>query len=169
MTTSYHVSQLSASLMSWVGSLPTNNKYMKVMRMGITEILGRIWLFSASKIKSSTHLRHQLIILAHNCHIRFTLHWSKLYNMELHYHSSIKIVFSLHSLNFTFRNTLYRRVHWGPEVHGVHHGPADPNYFCDRLPESTKLYHSLVKTEDVSIFDHQYFSVKSQCYLCIFF
>ena len=50
---------------------------MKVKRMGITEILGRIWLFSANKIKSSesfskqpssTHRRTQLIIATHNCH-----------------------------------------------------------------------------------------------------
>ena len=46
--------------------------------MGITEILRRIWLFSANKIKSSesiskqqtqlTHRWTQLIIAAHNCH-----------------------------------------------------------------------------------------------------
>jgi hypothetical protein len=48
---------------------------MKVKRMGITEILKRIWLFSANKIKSSesfskqsTHCPTQLIIVAHNCH-----------------------------------------------------------------------------------------------------
>ena len=34
--------------------------------MGITEILRRIWLFSANKIK--THRPTQLIIAAHNCH-----------------------------------------------------------------------------------------------------
>ena len=49
---------------------------MKVKRMGITEILRRIWLFSANKIKSSesvskqpTQLIVELIITAHNCHI----------------------------------------------------------------------------------------------------
>ena len=43
--------------------------------MGITEILRRIWLFSANKIKSSEsfseqliHRRTQLMIAAHNCH-----------------------------------------------------------------------------------------------------
>ena len=44
--------------------------------MGITEILRKIWLFSANKIKISesfskdysTHHRIQLIIAAHNCH-----------------------------------------------------------------------------------------------------
>jgi len=55
---------------------------MKVEKMGITEILRRIWLFSANKIKSSEsgskqptnqptnsiHRRNQLIIAAHNCH-----------------------------------------------------------------------------------------------------
>ena len=49
--------------------------------MGITEILKRIWLFSANKIKSlelfskitnSTHRWTQLIIAAHNCHIHST-------------------------------------------------------------------------------------------------
>ena len=51
-------------------------RYMKVKRMGITEILRRIWLFSANKIKSSesgskqqTQLIVQLIIAADNCHI----------------------------------------------------------------------------------------------------
>ena len=32
---------------------------MKVKRMGITEILGRIWLFSANKIKSSESFSKQ--------------------------------------------------------------------------------------------------------------
>ena len=39
--------------------------------MGITEILWRIWLFSANKIKSSESFSKQptqLIIAAHNCH-----------------------------------------------------------------------------------------------------
>ena len=36
--------------------------------MGITEILERIWLFSANKIKISTHIHTQLIIAAHNYH-----------------------------------------------------------------------------------------------------
>jgi hypothetical protein len=34
-------------------------KYMKVKRMGITEILGRIWLFSENKIKSSEYFNKQ--------------------------------------------------------------------------------------------------------------
>jgi hypothetical protein len=41
---------------------------MKVKRMGITEILGMIWLFSATKIKSSESFSKQptqLIIAAH--------------------------------------------------------------------------------------------------------
>ena len=41
--------------------------------MGITEILRRIWLFSASKIKSSESFIKQptqLIIVAHNFHNR---------------------------------------------------------------------------------------------------
>ena len=44
---------------------------MKVKRMGTTEILRRIWLFSANKIKSSesgSKQPTQLIIAAHNCH-----------------------------------------------------------------------------------------------------
>ena len=44
---------------------------MKVKRMGITEILRMIWLFSANKIKSSESFSKQptqLIIVAHNCH-----------------------------------------------------------------------------------------------------
>ena len=51
---------------------------MKVKRMGIPEILRRIWLFSANKVKSSesaskqpTHRQTQLIIAEHNCHIGF--------------------------------------------------------------------------------------------------
>jgi len=35
------------------------NRYMKVKRMGITEILRRIWLFSANKIKSSESVSKQ--------------------------------------------------------------------------------------------------------------
>ena len=45
---------------------------MKVKRMGITEILRRIWLFSANKTKISKNVSKQptqLIIAAHNCHI----------------------------------------------------------------------------------------------------
>ena len=34
-------------------------RYMKVKRMEITEILGRIWLFSANKIKSSESVSKQ--------------------------------------------------------------------------------------------------------------
>ena len=44
---------------------------MKVKRMGITEILRKIWLFSANKIKISESFSKQptqLIIAAHNCH-----------------------------------------------------------------------------------------------------
>ena len=49
-----------------------DTKYMKVKRVEITEILRRIWQFSASKIKSSesgSKQPTQLIIVAHNCHI----------------------------------------------------------------------------------------------------
>ena len=45
--------------------------YMKVKRMEITEILRKIWLFSANKIKSSesgSKQPSQLIIAAHDCH-----------------------------------------------------------------------------------------------------
>ena len=47
-------------------------RYLKVKRMGITEILKRIWLFSANKIKSSESFSKQptqLIIAVHDCHI----------------------------------------------------------------------------------------------------
>ena len=47
-------------------------RYMKVKRMGITEILTRIWLFSESYSKQPT----RLIIAAHNCHIALTI-WVK--------------------------------------------------------------------------------------------
>jgi hypothetical protein len=44
---------------------------MKVKRMGITEIVRRIWLFSANKIKkifeSVSKKPTELIIVAHNC------------------------------------------------------------------------------------------------------
>ena len=46
-------------------------RQMKVKRMGITEILRNICLFSAKKIKSSESFSKQptqLIIVAHNCH-----------------------------------------------------------------------------------------------------
>ena len=46
-------------------------RFMKVKRMGITEILRRIWLFPANKIKSSesgSKQPTQLIIAVHNCH-----------------------------------------------------------------------------------------------------
>ena len=50
--------------MSWVGRW--------VKRIGITEILGRIWPFSANKIKkkseSVSKQPTQLIIATHNCH-----------------------------------------------------------------------------------------------------
>ena len=57
-----HVSQLSAAMMSWVGCLLTDSsatRYMKVRRMGITEILRRIGLFSANKIKISESVSKQ--------------------------------------------------------------------------------------------------------------
>ena len=39
-------------MMSWVGC-STATRWMKVKRMGITEILKTIWLFTENKIKSS--------------------------------------------------------------------------------------------------------------------
>ena len=48
-------------------------RYMKFKRMGITEILRRIWLFSANKIKifeSVSKQPTQLIKVAHNCQPR---------------------------------------------------------------------------------------------------
>ena len=49
--------------MSWIGCLLTDSglpdTYMKVKRVGITEILRRIWLFSANKIKSSESFSKQ--------------------------------------------------------------------------------------------------------------
>ena len=47
---------------------------MKIKRMGITEILRRIWLYSANNINSSESFGKQptqLIIAAHNCHIDY--------------------------------------------------------------------------------------------------
>ena len=54
---------------------------MKIKRMGITEILRRIWLFSANKIKSSDSFSkpptqliielNELIIAAYNCYTNF--------------------------------------------------------------------------------------------------
>ena len=46
--------------------------------MGITEILRRIWLFSANKIESESFSKQptQLIIAAHNCHTYFRLVFS---------------------------------------------------------------------------------------------
>ena len=62
--------QLSEAIMSWVGTNRLNaTKYMKVKRMGITEILRMIWIFSANKIKSSESVSKQptqLIIAADN-------------------------------------------------------------------------------------------------------
>ena len=53
--------------MSSVGCLLTDSvladTYMKVMRMGITEILRRILLFSANKIKSAESFSKQPIQL----------------------------------------------------------------------------------------------------------
>ena len=52
-----------SSTMSWVGCLLTDSglpdTYMKVKRMGITEMLKRIWLFSTNKIKSSEYISKQ--------------------------------------------------------------------------------------------------------------
>ena len=68
---------------------------MKVKRMGITEILRRIWIFSANKIKSltllvnnqlnSTHCPTQLIIAANNYHTggSFGIIFSCLNNLAL--------------------------------------------------------------------------------------
>ena len=66
-------------------------RQMKIKRMGLTEILRRIWLFFENKIKSSelfckptnsTHRWTQLIIVAHNCH---TYHFRCWWNNFLHY------------------------------------------------------------------------------------
>ena len=51
--------KLSAAMMSWVGwrvkftNRLSATRYMKVKRMEITNILRKIWLFTANKIKSS--------------------------------------------------------------------------------------------------------------------
>ena len=53
---------------------------MIVQKMGITEILRRIWLFSANNIKISESFSKQptqLIIAAHDCHIDYLF-----YNIE---------------------------------------------------------------------------------------
>ena len=57
---------------------------MKVKRMGIKEILRRVWLFSVNKIISSESFskqQAQLIIAAHNCHIRIKLWHCRMYNV----------------------------------------------------------------------------------------
>ena len=57
-----HLWQLCATMMSWVGCFTNRliaTRYMKVKRMGITEILRKIWLFSANKIKSSESFSKQ--------------------------------------------------------------------------------------------------------------
>ena len=49
---------------------------MKVERIGIAEILRKIWLYTTNKIKSSESFSKQptqLIIAAHNCHISFLI------------------------------------------------------------------------------------------------
>ena len=58
--------------------------------MRITEILKKIWLFSANKRKSSESISKQptqLIIAAHNCHIYF------LQTVKIHYSCFINILF----------------------------------------------------------------------------
>ena len=60
-------------------------RYMKVKRMGITEILRRIWLFSVNKINSSesgSKQPTQLIIVAHNCHNRTWVQYSGFSSVE---------------------------------------------------------------------------------------
>ena len=59
--------QLCAAMMSWVQQwvelVVTNRfratRYMKVKKMGITEILRKIWLFSANKINSAESFSKQ--------------------------------------------------------------------------------------------------------------
>ena len=56
------MSQLSATMMSWAGCLLTDSsatRYMNIKRMGITEKLGKIWLFSDNKLKSSKYFSKQ--------------------------------------------------------------------------------------------------------------
>ena len=48
-------------------------RYMKVKRMGITEILRRIWLLSANKIKSSESVSKQPIIVELNSSLRLII------------------------------------------------------------------------------------------------
>ena len=64
--------ELSSTTMSWVHYTLSATRYKNVKRMGITEILWRIWLSSVNEIKSSESVSKQpsqLIIAAHNCHI----------------------------------------------------------------------------------------------------
>ena len=76
----------------WVdGILLSATRYMKVKRMGITEILRKIWLFSANKIKSSesvTKQPTQLIIVAEIRHIT-------VYSYSLF--TRLKLIFLSHS------------------------------------------------------------------------
>ena len=58
-----------SSTMTLIGCLLTDSGLVK--RMEITEILRRVWLFAAFKIKSSESFRKQptqLIIAANDCH-----------------------------------------------------------------------------------------------------
>ena len=55
---------ISAAMMRWVELVVyyyrfSATRYMKVKKMGITEILRRIWLFSSNKIKSSASVSKQ--------------------------------------------------------------------------------------------------------------
>jgi len=68
--------QLCAAMMSW---LFTNRlcatRWMKVKRMGITEILRRIWLFSANKIP---YARHHNPLLIRNRSWILTIHKARI-------------------------------------------------------------------------------------------
>ena len=61
-------------------------RYMNVKRMGITDMLRRIWLFSANKMKISESVSKQptqLIIVANKCHTRWHLKEGYLWGSQL--------------------------------------------------------------------------------------
>ena len=61
-------------------------KYLKVKRIGITEILRRIWLFSANKIKSSESISKQAtqLIIAADDGLLYAIAQSGTHPLALH-------------------------------------------------------------------------------------
>ena len=97
--------QLSVTMMSWVRVWlemvynwvfwKTATRYIKAKRMGIKEILRRIWLISTNKIKASESICKQSgqvklklkssIIVTNNCHIHAVLELKVLFFLSIQY------------------------------------------------------------------------------------